>query len=231
MSSTAQLFCRVFQPGNLPGTPPTLHLANYPVIFKESDQCDLLLLLRYTRLPFAFGLAFPAGKIAAQQNPAGLALPRTAKVTDTFTPLLPSEMRLTGGMLGTRIDANEKNRMLKVDEDDMLDCFERRNAPHQDWQGEHVGKFLHAATLAWQNTGDPALKTKLDRVVARLLKTQEADGYLGTYPARQTLDELGRVVSQVRPHRPAHLLSVRPSGKGRAGKAELYGIRGRFGPF
>jgi uncharacterized protein len=136
-------------------------------------------------LAFGLGLAFSSGlstKILAQQNPAGLALPHTAKVTDTFTPLLPSEMRLTGGMLGARIDANAKNRMLKVDENDMLDCFERRNMPHQDWQGEHVGKFLHAATLAWQNTGDPALKTKLDRVVTRLLKTQEADGYLGTYP-------------------------------------------------
>ena len=121
----------------------------------------------------------------AQQNPTGLALPNTAQVQDVFTPLPPDEIRLTGGMLGTRIDRSEKNRLLNVNEDDLLDCFERRNAPHQDWQGEHVGKFLHAATLAWQNTGDAALKTKLDRVVARLLKTQEPDGYLGTYPTNK----------------------------------------------
>ena len=118
----------------------------------------------------------------AQQNPAGLALPATAQVADKFSPLQPDAIRLMGGMLGTRIDVNEKNRLLVVDENDLLDCFERRNSPHQDWQGEHVGKFLHAATLAWQNSHDAALKTKLDRVVARLLKTQEADGYLGTYP-------------------------------------------------
>ena len=119
----------------------------------------------------------------AQQNPDGLALPHTAAVTDVFSPLPPDAARLTGGLLGTRINANAKNRLLHVDENDLLDAFERRDTPHQDWQGEHVGKFLHAATLAWQNTGDPALKAKLDRVVIRLLKTQEADGYLGTYPA------------------------------------------------
>ena len=117
----------------------------------------------------------------AQQNPEGLALPRTAKVRDRFVPCAPGDVRMSTGFLGTRIAANEKSRMLVVDENDMLDAFERREVPHQDWQGEHVGKFLHAATLAWANTSDTELKAKLDRVVARLLKTQEADGYLGTY--------------------------------------------------
>ena len=52
--------------------------------------------------------------------------------------------------------------------------------------GEHVGKFLHAASLAYANTGDPKLRDKLDRVVRELLKTQEPDGYLGTYiPAKR----------------------------------------------
>jgi uncharacterized protein len=119
--------------------------------------------------------------VQAQQNPAGFALPKTAVVSDKTTPLLPSEMKFTGGFLGTRYDANAKNRLLVVDENDLLDCFERRNVPHQDWQGEHAGKFLHAASLTWANTRSPALKAKLDRVVTRLLATQEADGYLGTY--------------------------------------------------
>ena len=119
--------------------------------------------------------------IQAQQNPAGLALSDTAQVRDTFMPLAPAEVMLRGGLLGTRVEKNARVRLLNVDENDLLDAFERRNAPHQDWQGEHVGKFLHAATLAWANTGDPQLKAKLDRVVLRLLKTQEPDGYLGTY--------------------------------------------------
>ena len=117
----------------------------------------------------------------AQQNPAGLALPNTAKVADRFTPLPPGDVQLTGGFLGRRIDANDTRRLLNVDENDLLDAFERRATPHQDWQGEHVGKFLHAATLAWRYDRSPALRAKIDRVVGRLLKTQEGDGYLGTY--------------------------------------------------
>ncbi len=122
------------------------------------------------------------GPARAQQNPSGLVIAGTAKVADRFTPLMPTELWLRDGMLGVRIDVNAKNRLLHVDENDLLDAFERRNVPHQDWQGEHVGKFLHAATLAWNYDHDPALKAKLDRVVSRLLRTQEPDGYLGTYP-------------------------------------------------
>jgi DUF1680 family protein len=133
-------------------------------------------------LALLFGMDLMPGRVPAQQNPAGLVLPATAKVKDQFTPLLPAEVALQGGMLGMRVTASEKNRLLHVDENDLLDAFERRDVPHQDWQGEHVGKFLHAATLAWNYTQDPALRAKIDRVVSRLLKTQEADGYLGTYP-------------------------------------------------
>ena len=43
--------------------------------------------------------------------------------------------------------------------------------------------MLHAASLAYAGTGDPALRAKLDRVVAALIATQEPDGYLGTYVA------------------------------------------------
>ncbi len=108
--------------------------------------------------------------------------PGLAAIKDVFKPILrPEHVLLKGGFLGVRIDANAKNRMLKVDEDDLLDAFERREVKHQDWQGEHVGKYLHAAMLTWSYTRDPILRAKIDRVVKRLLKTQEPDGYLGTY--------------------------------------------------
>ncbi|MCX7048523.1 MAG: glycoside hydrolase family 127 protein [Candidatus Sumerlaeota bacterium] len=73
-----------------------------------------------------------------------------------------------------------KNRLLVVNEEELLAGFRKRPGK-QDWIGEHVGKFLHAATLAWVNTGDPELKAKIDRVAAELIKCQDADGYLGTY--------------------------------------------------
>jgi DUF1680 family protein len=76
--------------------------------------------------------------------------------------------------------ANEGNRLVKLDADRLLEGYRHRPG-RQTWDGEHVGKWLHAATLAWANTGDPALRQKLDNVAAELIKCQMADGYLGTY--------------------------------------------------
>ncbi len=102
-----------------------------------------------------------------------------ARLPDVAEMLSPSEVHLDG-YLGVRVANNEKNRLLGVNEEELLGGFRQRPGK-QAWIGEHVGKWLHAATLAWANTGDAALRTKLDRVVTELLKTQEADGYLGTY--------------------------------------------------
>jgi DUF1680 family protein len=137
--------------------------------------------IRAALLGAVLGLSATAPPVRAQQNPAGLALPGTAKVEDVFVPVKPGDVKFIGGMLGQRFDAGEANRLLKIDENELLDGFEQRLKPHQDWAGEHVGKWLHAAVLTWADTHDKALKAKLDRVVARLIKTQEADGYLGTY--------------------------------------------------
>jgi DUF1680 family protein len=91
----------------------------------------------------------------------------------------PENVRLQG-WIGTRIEANEGNRLVKLDPDRLLEGYRKRPG-RQIWDGEHVGKWLHAATLAWVNTGDPALRKKLDHVVTELMKCQLADGYLGTY--------------------------------------------------
>jgi len=128
-------------------------------------------------LPFAAaGLAVP---VVAQKPEAPMAYRVPAKLADVVEPLEPGAVKLSG-VLGQRVALNEQNRLLKVDEDAILAGFRKRPG-EQAWIGEHVGKWLHAATLAWVNTGDPALRAKLDRVVTELLKTQEADGYLGTY--------------------------------------------------
>jgi uncharacterized protein len=91
----------------------------------------------------------------------------------------PEHVRLTG-WVGNRIAANEANRLVKLDPTRLLEGYRRRPG-RQSWDGEHVGKWLHAATLAWINTGDPALREKLDYVAAELVKCQLPDGYLGTY--------------------------------------------------
>jgi hypothetical protein len=95
----------------------------------------------------------------------------------------PSQVQLKG-WLGERAAANETSRLLVVNEEELLDGFRHRPGKHP-WIGEHVGKFLHAATLAWANTGDQRLRQKIDRVARELVKTQQADGYLGTYTSDQ----------------------------------------------
>lgn len=95
--------------------------------------------------------------------------------------LCPPSAVLLGGWLGERVQANAKKRLLNIDTGPLLAGFQKKPGSHP-WIGEHVGKWLHAATLAWANTSDRALRAKLDRVVSDLIAAQESDGYLGTYP-------------------------------------------------
>lgn len=98
---------------------------------------------------------------------------------DTLQSLEPSSVKL-GGWLGARVDANVRGRLEVVDTEPLLAGYIKKPGVHP-WIGEHVGKWIHAATLAWSYTGDPSLREKLDAVVARLIEAQEPDGYLGTY--------------------------------------------------
>ncbi len=84
------------------------------------------------------------------------------------------------GYLADRIDASIERRLLTVDLDALLAAYVRRPGV-QDWVGEHVGKFLHAGSLAWRYAADPRLRERLDYAAAKLLAAQEPDGYLGAY--------------------------------------------------
>ncbi len=122
-------------------------------------------------------LLTPPGGVASVPEPVPFVvkagLPDAAQVLDPFQIHV-------GGWLGARIGANVKNRLLAVDTEPLLAGYRNRPGNHP-WIGEHVGKWLHAATLGWAYTGDAALKAKLDRVAADLIACQEPDGYLGTY--------------------------------------------------
>lgn len=50
-----------------------------------------------------------------------------------------------------------------------------------DWYGEHVGKWLVTAALAYRRTQDSSVREAIQKVVHFLEKQQEPDGYLGTY--------------------------------------------------
>jgi uncharacterized protein len=108
-------------------------------------------------------------------------------VPEQVPPVISDRQDSTGaarvklaGWIGTRVHANEVNRLLKLDPERLLEGYRQRPG-RQIWDGEHVGKWLHAATLAWANSGSPELRARLDYVAAELVKCQLPDGYLGTY--------------------------------------------------
>jgi len=101
-------------------------------------------------------------------------------VADRQEAQVPDRVQLSG-MLGARIHANTYTRLLEtVNVDRLLEGYRKRPGC-MTWDGEHIGKFIHAASLAWANSGDEKLRAKIASAVKELIKCQEAGGYLGTY--------------------------------------------------
>ena len=126
-------------------------------------------------LLFCMLLSCLSGVVSAQPTP----YKTPAQLPDVATPLPISKVHLNG-YLGGRVGRNEANRLRNVDLEPLLAGYKKRPGSHP-WIGEHIGKWLHASTLAWGNTRDTALKAKIDEAVKALIATQEEDGYLGTY--------------------------------------------------
>ena len=104
------------------------------------------------------------------------------------------------GSQGERLDLWRNHRLWYTAESGyLIDGFENRPGVHP-WQGEHLGKWLHAATLAWLGTGDGKLRAELERNVERLLATQLPDGYLGTYAPESTFVAQPENVPAAKPH-------------------------------
>ncbi|MEQ1687069.1 MAG: beta-L-arabinofuranosidase domain-containing protein [Sphingopyxis sp.] len=128
-----------------------------------------------------FGL--PTTRVLAAVLPANVRAPvpfRVAPALGYAAELTSASAVRLGGWLGARVDANAQNRLLNIDTAPLLAGFQHKPGTHP-WIGEHVGKWMHAASLTWANSGNPALRTKLDGVVRDLIAAQESDGYLGTY--------------------------------------------------
>jgi DUF1680 family protein len=121
-------------------------------------------------ISFAFGAA--ALQADAADVPAGV------KVRDAIEPVVPVQV---GGILGERLELWRRVRLWRVLNDPfLLGGFKNPPGTHP-WQGEHVGKWLHAASLAAEASGDEKLQAALARTVNDLIATQQDNGYLGTY--------------------------------------------------
>ena len=92
------------------------------------------------------------------------------------------------GWLAERININSEKRLLKLDLDMILDPFVNRPGK-QWWAGEHVGKFLHAATYSWLYSDDKEMLNRINKAVNILISTQLPNGYMGTYEGK---DQFGQ---------------------------------------
>lgn len=106
-------------------------------------------------------------------------------VSDRTSPVVPTAVEISG-LLGERVSAHTFGRVMHIDEDVLLGGFRKRPGSHP-WIGEHVGKWLHAASLLWLQTQDANLREKMTRVAKGLIATQGEDGYLGTYVPEKRL--------------------------------------------
>jgi len=99
---------------------------------------------------------------------------------------LPFESQQLRGPLAERMRINVHGRLLQIDADALLAPFVRRDTAgsfDSAWLGEHAGKFLDAACNALRYREDDQLRQVTERMARTLIASQEADGYLGTYPA------------------------------------------------
>jgi hypothetical protein len=93
-----------------------------------------------------------------------------------------------GGVMQEYLRAVTAEWLLKMPDANpaVLDMFaDRDKEPYRKllpWSGEFAGKYLTGAVQVWRLTRDPALKEYLAKFVARLVRLQDADGYLGPFP-------------------------------------------------
>jgi len=85
-----------------------------------------------------------------------------------------------GGFWGDVLQGTCQSWMLRVSDELLLSGF-RSHPGIQPWIGEHVGKYLLGAIPISRMLDSEALDAKVQYLVEALVKTQEDDGYLGTY--------------------------------------------------
>ena len=96
-------------------------------------------------------------------------------------PLTVNEVPQLNGYLGERWRANREGSLHRLDIERYVKMVEERR--HRDWWwiGEQDGKWLESAVLASVHS-DPELREKAKSMLARVIASQEPDGYVGVTP-------------------------------------------------
>ena len=114
-------------------------------------------------------LAVQAGDTLSSHNAISLAQ----------TPLPVGVLGAPGGFVGVRWQANLSCALKGFDIDRHVRMVEERKMRDWWWIGEQPGKWLEASVLSSAIERDPAFATKTREILARLVKAQSGDGYLG----------------------------------------------------
>lgn len=97
------------------------------------------------------------------------------------------------GIVRARVAANIESWLLPAPESNpgMLGMFRVRDREPKPnlvpWAGEFVGKYLISAIQTLALADSPALRTRVEGVLAELLASQAEDGYLGPFPKAERL--------------------------------------------
>jgi hypothetical protein len=116
-----------------------------------------------------------------------LAVLQSASGADVLAPLDLRDVKV-GGEIGRRIDLTITNNLLVLDVDgDFLRPF-----LEEQRRGEFVGlgMLLDATVKFAAYSGDPKVLALRKHLVAEVLRAQEADGYIGTFPPPQRIQTL-----------------------------------------
>jgi DUF1680 family protein len=138
----------------------------------------------------------------------------TRPIPDLLSPAKPQNVQL-GGLLGRRMRKTVENRLLRVAGHPLLMAgFVEKNLPYPwkpevgfkdsswegdisfAWQGEHIGKWIHASVILALCLGNEQLLEMVRSKADELVSLQEEDGYLGTY------DVTSRMTAPDGPHTP-----------------------------
>jgi len=104
------------------------------------------------------------------------------KVADAIAPVRLVRGELAGE-IGRRLDDLVSKNFMALELDrDFLDPF-RQRPPTADRRYVGVGKVISAGSRFAAYTGDPEVARRTARLVDELMKTRDADGYLGHMPA------------------------------------------------
>ena len=93
--------------------------------------------------------------------------------------LLASQVHNLGGFFGERWQASKEGSLKDFDIERFVRMVEEKKKTDWFWIGEQPGKWLESSVLSSAGGKDTALESKAREMLLRMVKSQEAGGYLG----------------------------------------------------